>query len=292
MFKNHISLVFLLISSILLSLSVSTINEGSFTDGLALDSQGNLYCSGYGFNTVYKYGTNGRVSVFKDNIVTPNGIGINAVDEIYICSHQANKILKYNISGNLMETYSNFMTPSGILNIPNTTDMLVVEYGNEYTDATTITNSKIKKLAADGTITTLHSGLPLNGPAGITFINDIPYIANFNDRKIFKFENGKLSEIAQLPSEGPANRNFLGFLSSIDGQLIATHIGGHKVYKIDPNSGVTSIYIGSTLGSVDGNINIATLDSPNGIIADKTNKIIYISQGSQSISGKNLRIIN
>jgi hypothetical protein len=291
MLKKYILFVSLFISTITIAQTISTVTQESFTDALALDSQGNLYCSDWSGNTVYKYSTSGVVTTFKDGFWNPNGIGINASDEIYICDHTRNRIYKYDTDGNQIVAYLGlFTTPAGIKNIPNTTDMLVVEYGNSFT--ATGTNSKIKKLEADGTVTTLHTGLPLNGPAGIAFINDIPYIANFNDRKIFKFENGTLTEIAQLPSEGPANRNFLGFMSAIDNQLIATHIGGHKVYKIDPISGVASVYAGSSIGNTDGDISTATLDSPNGIIGDEANDKIYISQGSLNTSNRNLRIIS
>lgn len=293
MLKKYILFVSLFISTVTIAQTVSTVTLEPLTDGLGIDSQGNIYCSDWAGQTVYKYSTSGIVTTFKDGFWNPNGIGVNASDEIYICDHTRNRVYKYDTDGNLITQYLGlFTTPAGIKNIPNTTDMLVVEYGNVYANATTITNSKIKKLAADGTVTTLHSGLPLNGPTGIAFINDVPYISNFNDRKIFKFEGGILTEITQLPSEGPANRNFLGFMSAIDNQLIATHIGGHKVYKIDPVSGVATVYLGSSIGNTDGDISIATFDSPNGIIGDEANDKIYLSQGSIGISNKNLRIIS
>jgi glutamine cyclotransferase len=292
MLKKYTLLLITIISFNVSAQSVTTVTEGAFTDALALDSQGNLYCSDWGGKTVYKYSTSGVVSVFKNGFSNPNGIGINASDEIYICDHTDNKIFKYDVNGNLTQEYTGlFVTPAGIKNIPNTNEMLVVEYGTEYSATKTITNSKIKKITAEGTVTTLHTGLPLNGPAGITYVNDIAYIANFNDRKIFKFENNILTEIAQLPSEGTLWRNSLGFLSSIDNQLIASHIGGHKIYKIDPISGAISVFAGSSIGNVDGNLDTALLDSPNGIIGDTANKRIYISQGSQGFN-KHLRIID
>ena len=283
MFKNYALFLMLFSSSLMISQTVSTVTQGSFTDALALDSQGNVYGSDWGGNTVYKYSTSGQVSVFKNGFSNPNGIGVNASDEIFICDHTANRIFKYNTNGDQLAVYTGlFVTPAGIKRIPNTTDMLVVEYGG------TGYASRIKKLAADGTVTTLFTGTPLNGPAGIAFIGDTPYIANFNDRKIFKFENGSLTEIAQLQSEGPGNLNFLGFLSALDGQLIATHMGGNKIYKIDPSTGTVSVYSGSTAGSADGDIATATFTTPNGIIGDESNSRIYVSD----LGTKNLRIIN
>jgi len=287
MLKKHLFFYVLLLSTLLTAQTVSTITEGNFTDALAIDSQGNLYGSDWAGNTVYKYSNTGQVSVFESNFVNPNGIAINGSDEIYICDHTAHTIYKYDHNGNRLETYTNlFITPAGIQRIPNTNDFLVVEYGGgAYA-------SRIKRLAEDGTVTTLITGNGLNGPAGIAFVNDIAYIANFNDRKIFKFENNSLTEIAQLPSEGAPQRNFLGFMTAIDSQLIATHIGGNKLYRIDPATGDVSVYLGSALGNVDGDVNTARLDSPNGIIADGANDRIYISQASLNAGNKNLRVVN
>lgn len=288
MFNKYYLIFALLISSSVMAQTISTVTNGAFSDALALDSQGNLYGSDWSGNTVYKYDPNtGVVTTFKDGFLNPNGIGINSSDEIYVCDHTRNRIYKYDTDGNELQVFlGSFVTPAGIKKMPNTEDMLVVEYGGgSY-------QSRIKMLSATGTVTTLYQGAPLNGPAGIAFVDDIPYIANFNDRKIFRFQDGTLTEITQLPSEGPPTRNFLGFLSSIDGHLIATHIGGHKVYKIDVATGETTVFAGSSMGNVDGDISSATLDSPNGIVGDESNSRIYVSQGSLTAGNRNLRVID
>lgn len=267
------------------SQTISTISEGSFQDGLAIDSQGNIYGSDFfgPSRNVYKYDTNGNVTTFASGFVTPNGIGINSQDEIYVCDHFGNEIRKYDINGTLLANFSNglFSTPAGIQPIPNTLDMLVVEYNN-------ITGNTIKRLGSDGIVTTLYSGFPLNGPAGITFIGEVPYIANFNDRKIFSFLNGTLTEIAQLPSIGIPGGGSLGFLTSGNGVLYATNLNDNKIYSIDPSSGQVSLFAGSTDGSLDGSVSVATFSGPNGIIADNSNGRLYVSDSSTS----NLRIID
>ncbi len=262
--------------------TVTTVTDGAFSDGLAKDSQGNIYGSDWSGNTVYKLDTDGTVTVFKNGFSNPNGIGINTVDEIFICDHTANVIRKYDTNGTLITTYSTGLTtPAGIKSIPNSTDMLIVEYG------TPSSNSTIKRLTTDGTITTIFSGTPLNGPAGIAFIGDTAYIANFNDRKILKLENGMLTLVAQLPNSAP-NSNFLGFLSAVGNTLVATQIGENKIYAITPSTGAVNVYAGSTAGNLDGDINAATFSAPNGILGDTANNRIYVSDATP----KNLRIID
>ena len=66
--------------------------------------------------------------------------------------------------------------------------MLLVEYNNNV----------LKKLSEDGTVTTLFSGFPLNGPSGIAIMNGQIYISNFNDRKVMHYENGSITIITSF----------------------------------------------------------------------------------------------
>ena len=70
--------------------------------------------------------------------------------------------------------------------------------------------------------------------------------------------------------------------------LFATHWGAHRIYCIDPNSGNTAVYAGSSMGSKNGDLNTATFNFPNGIYMDVDNNRIYISDAGSS----NLRIID
>ena len=159
--------------------TVSTITDGNFHDGLEVDAMGNLYGSDFTGDSVYKYDTNGEVSVFKSGFSSPNGIGIDPSGDIYICDHFANTIYKYDEDGDLLDTFAGLTTPAGIKNIPGTNEMLIVEYNS----------STVKILDVDtGSISTVVSGSPINGPAGIAFVGTDIFIGNFNDRKILKLE--------------------------------------------------------------------------------------------------------
>ncbi|MDC8006019.1 T9SS type A sorting domain-containing protein [Aureisphaera galaxeae] len=261
--------------------TVSTVTEGTITDGLGIDSQGNIYGSDFGGDTVYKYNpTTGEVSVFQTGFSNPNGIGVNSDDEVFVCDHTGNTIYMYDTSGNLLDTFTGFTTPTGIKETPDMDGyMLVVEYQA----------NRIKLLDADiGDVEVLVSGSPLNGPAGIAYIGNTPYIGNFNDRKIFRLDNyDTLVEIAQLPATA-AGSNFLGFLTAKGGFLFATQLGEHKIYRIDPVSGEVVLFAGSVAGGDDGPLEDATFNLPNGILADEANDRLYISDAQP----KNLRIID
>ncbi|WP_405208580.1 hypothetical protein [Aquimarina sp. LLG6339-5] len=257
--------------------TVETVTDGSFHDGLAIDRKGNLYGSDFVGNTVYKMTPSREVTVFAEGLVSPNGIGINKNDEIYVCDHFGNTIYKYSEEGVQLDSIP-AISPAGIKRIPGTNDMLFVEYS---------TNT-INLLSENNTITKLYEGSPINGPAGIAFDRrGDTYIGNFNDRKIYKFKDGELTFIAELPVEAP-NANFLGFLTYARGFLFATQIGEHKIYKINPNKeNDFEVFAGSVLGNEDGDVSEATFNFPNGILASTNQKILYVSDAGT----KNLRII-
>ncbi|MEM6725452.1 MAG: T9SS type A sorting domain-containing protein, partial [Bacteroidota bacterium] len=276
---KHYSLLFLLFFAGKLAFGqmVTTVTQGSFTDAINQDAQGNVYCSDFTSTTVYKYDIDGNVSSFVSGLTSPNGIGINDQDEIFICEHYANRITKFDLNGNQLEQFTGFNRPAGVKHIPGTDAMLVVEYqGN-----------RIFRLNADGSREQLHSGTPMNGPAGIAFIGPDAYIANYNNRRIYRLDiNQTLTFVAQIPAGGPTN-NVLGFLDAKDGLLIATQLGNHKLYTINPDNGMVQVFAGSSAGSADGLLSDAQFNGPNGIYADQTNNRIYISE----YASKNLRII-
>lgn len=274
-----IILITQLIGFSLKSQTVSTVTPGNFTDGLAKDHLGNVYCSDWGGNIVYKLDTSGAVSIFKGGFSNPNGIAVDDSNHIYICDHTANRIFKYDTAGTQIRSYSGFNSPAGIKKLPNSPNFIVVEYNF----------GRVKILEPNGNITQLHSGVPLDGPAGIAIIDTTIYIANFNNRRVYRFNsNNTLSLIVQLPSHRGTYDN-LGFLTAMHGKLYATHISGERIYEIDPVSNTASVFAGSVRGFQDGPISNATFNQPNGILADPANNRMYISEAGGL---KNLRIID
>jgi len=267
--------------STLTSQTVSTITEGNFTDGLGIDSQGIIYGSDFGGTNVYKYDPSTElVSTFATGFTNPNGIGVSSSDEVYICEAGGGTIHKFDVDGNVLETFTGLNNPTGVQY-----DVL-----NDIIYWVSYNESSLYELdPVTGTSTQIYIGAPLNGPSGIAFVGDDVFISNFNDRRIFRLEDDdSLTEIAQLPSIGPPNTDFCGFLASKDSQLIATHIGGHRIFRINPLNGQFEVIAGSTQGTADGDITEATFFQPNGIVGDNINDRIYITDAAPN----NLRIID
>jgi sugar lactone lactonase YvrE len=275
-------LVCFILSASLQAQTVSTVTEGEFTDGPAVNSQGLVYGSNFNGPEVFVYDPAGTVSVFATGFTRPNGLAIGDQDEVFICESGADIIHRYATDGTLIETFPGLSNPTGIGYNASENLMYWVSYNG----------SSLHTLDPDtGTVIDLFAGAPLNGPTGVTISEDVIYLSNYNDRKIFRLEtDNTLTEIAQLPSIGPSATDFLGFITSKDGQLYGTHIGAQQIFKIDPISGVVIAFAGiqGTSGQVDGDLSIATFFQPNGIASDPINDKLYITEFGTG----NLRIIN
>lgn len=260
--------------------TVTTFTEGTPDDAIAIDSNGNIYCSNYVGDKVFKFTTSGDVTPFIIGLNTPNGLAFNSNDELYVCDGQGNTIYKYGINGSLLNTYPVTGHPSGIVKSFTDETMIFTEYSG----------SKINRLELDGTVTEISSATGLNGPVGIVYDeNGVLFIGNYNDREIYKvFENGDVEFIAEVPTDGGSMPN-LGFISYGLGYIWGTTMGSDKIYKINPN-GINEIelFAGNVQGSQDGDINEATFHTPNGIAFNDTEDKMYISD----FSTKNLRIIS
>ncbi|WP_299762267.1 T9SS type A sorting domain-containing protein [uncultured Dokdonia sp.] len=269
----------LLLTIIIRAQTVTTVTEGIFYDGFGITSNGDVYCSNFQGNEVFKYEfSTGNVTTFATGFTNPNGIGVTDDDRIYICEAGGATIHIYNTNGSLLDTVTNLNNPTGVKYDTQNDRVLWVSYNQ----------SSLNVLDPETNETEiLIQGAPLNGPSGIAFVGDQTYISNYNNRKIFRLESDDtLTEIAQLPA-GAAQNNVLGFLTSKGDFLYGTQIGEHRIYRIDPETGEVVLFSGSTLGNTDGDIATATFNFPNGILGDDTNDRIYISDAGTS----NLRII-
>ncbi|MEZ4794905.1 MAG: T9SS type A sorting domain-containing protein [Flavobacteriaceae bacterium] len=278
--------LFFFLSSYLIGLlfmsaqTVTTFSDGTPDDAIALDASGNIYCSNYVGDTVFKFTPSGEGTPFVTGLVTPNGLAFNSSGELYVCDGQANTIYKYDSGGNPLASYPISGHPSGIVKSFNDDSMIFTLY----------TGNKIMHLATDGTITEISSAAELSGPVGIVFDGDGNlFVGNYNNREIYKvLPSGDLEFIAQLPTDGGSYPN-LGFITYGQGKLWGTVMGNDKIYWINPNA-VDDFghFAGSEQGSMDGDISVATFNTPNGILFDEANERLLITD----FGTKNLRIIS
>lgn len=262
------------------SQTVTTFADGTPDDAIVVDASGNIYCSNYVGDTIFKFTPEGEVSSFITGLNTPNGLAFNSNQELFICDGQGNTIYKYDINGNLLSSYPIVGHPSGIVKSKDDESMIVTLY----------TGNKIKRLDTDGTITDYSIAAELNGPVGIAYDDsgDL-YIGNYNDRKVYRVLGlTDLEYVAEVPTDGGAYPN-LGFITYGQGKLWGTSMGSDKIYTINPNAvDDVTLFAGTTQGGEDGDISTATFNTPNGIYYDQVTDKLYVTD----FGTKNLRIIS
>lgn len=273
-------LAFLIGSFIAQSQTVSTLFEGTPDDGITLDSNGNIYAAHYLGDTVFKFTPEGEMTPFITGLNTPNGLAFNSNEELYVCDGQGHAIYKYDIDGNLLTAYPITGNPSGIIKSFDDDSMIFTIH----------THNSIHKLAPDGTITDISLAPEIDTPVGLAMDeNGTLYVGNYSNRKIYKvLENGDVSYIAQLPTDGGALPN-LGFITYGQGKIWGTTMGSDKIFHVNPN-GIDdyTLFAGSVQGSADGDISVATFNTPNGIYYDSIDDKIYVTD----FGTKDLRIIS
>ncbi|KAA3648902.1 MAG: T9SS C-terminal target domain-containing protein [Bacteroidetes bacterium] len=253
-------------------------NSIQIDDAIILDKYGNIYGSHYMGSNVHKIDKSGLVSIVKSGLNTPNGLAFDSHQNLYIVDNIGNRIYKIDSTGNQLLSIT-LNSPSGIIKEIDSDTMIVTQYSGH----------AVRKIAPNGQVinTPMHYGFPLNGPVGMCYSQDSTlYIGNFGDRKIFKYVNDTVVYIAQIPASGNVN---LGFLTYANGLLYGTSFQSDKIYEINPNY-IDSVRIlaGSIQGNIDGNLQTARFNNPNGIFASKGGDSLLVSD----FNSGNIRLIS
>ncbi|MEQ9309123.1 MAG: T9SS type A sorting domain-containing protein [Balneolaceae bacterium] len=256
--------VILTISTTSYSQRVETLVKGpsTFDDGLALDSEGNIYAARYYGNTITKIDRSGNTSIFASGFGSPNAIAFDNEGNLLIPNATGSKVHRVSKNGDKEVIISGLFNPTGVA---------VDSVGNIFVSQYQL--SKIVKLDTAGVLTTYLSGGLLNGPVGMVFdeIGNL-FIGNFDDGKILKYStDSTLTEIGDIPG-------WLGSFALVDSTIYGAAFQRNKIYKISINSGEQSVLAGTGVaGSKDGSLSEATFNAPNGIIGSHSGDTLYIS---------------
>ncbi len=80
----------------------------SFTEGPASDKQGNIYFTDQPNNKIWKYGTDGKLSVFLDSAGRLNGLYSDNKDNLISCADEHNQLWCINKSGKVKTLLKDF----------------------------------------------------------------------------------------------------------------------------------------------------------------------------------------
>lgn len=259
-------------ASVLKAQTVTTIttNASSIDDDIILDHLGNLYGSNYDGSSIFKRASDGTESIFTGGLSSPNGLAFDSDSNLIAVDNTGNRIYRVHADGS-KDTLVNFLPgPSGIIREKNGNGFIVTSY----------TTHKLWKLSDDGTLTDYLEHPEFNGPVGLCYDDDQNlYVANFNDRKIFKVSPDDSISFFARPIQGTR----IGFIAYANGFIYSTAMNAHRIYKIDLD-GNAVVWLGSSLGNIDGDASQAKFNLPNGIRASFTGDTLYVSDyGSKKV---------
>ena len=238
-------------------------------DAIVMDNSGNIYGSDHEGYNVYKYSSEGTLSIAATFSNHPNGMVVDILDNVYVTTPQGNKIFKITAEGNTSQYGPEIPNPNGI----------IFEYDSDTMIVTSYLHNTISKLSSDGIITQWIVDSNLDGPLGLTYNDDNElYISNFNDGKIFKVVNNGLVHIVTVPGAYFGSSYFsTGYIYWLDGYIYASGYGTNKIYRVDEDGNIEDFAGSGVAGYLDGVASEARFFYPNGILPSQGGDSIYVT---------------
>lgn len=166
----------------------------TFTEGPAVDKAGNIFFTDQPNNKIYKYGTDGKISLFMDNAGRSNGMYFDKAGNLIACADENNQLWQISPNGKVKVLVDKYA--GQLLNGPN--DVWVHPNGNMYfTDPYYKRNywTRTQPAIAPKVYYLKPRGQPiqlvdsLKQPNGIVGTKDgkTLFVADINDGKTYKY---------------------------------------------------------------------------------------------------------
>ncbi|WP_394750973.1 hypothetical protein [Spongiimicrobium salis] len=262
------------------SIKVETLAPNFRANGaVSVDQDGHVNISEYGVfintggngNSIFKLDASGKILDTISNLSGPMGTVTDANNNLYVNNDNnmtRGQILRISPEGDRKVFATLPGWPSG---------MAMDTQGTLY--VTNYNAPRIDMIDAHGTVSTFAEDPRLSGCVGIDFTSKGELVvSNFYTATIFLINSkGVIKELVTLKDIVVQGWG-IGYLTVIDDTIYATGIAVSKLFKVSLD-GSYEIFTGNGKAeSVNGILQSASLNYPNGISSDKKNKILYISE--------------
>jgi sugar lactone lactonase YvrE len=257
--------------------TVSTLVEIEANGGITLDSTGDIYAANYGplndtsgSRFVWKISPTGAFDpvIFASDINIASGNDFDSQGNLFQSNFGGNSISKIDQSG-IVTTFSTaVLGPIGIA-IDDADNLFVANCHR----------NDISRIEPNGTATIFATSPLFTCPNGMTRdANGDLYVINWNDGQILQVTmTGDVSTFASVPQPG-------GHVTIAGDRLYATSFGHHRVFEIElrgASAGTQLATIGTgAQGSAGGSYTQASFNRPNGITADASGQVLYVTDAT------------
>lgn len=253
----------------------TVITHPKIADGIYVDNSGNVFTTSGGLAS----GTEiGKYDISTNNFNPDFAVGFSGPiniapyrDSLYIVSNYDNStVYAYNLNSNQIDTIAlGLDEPAGII-IDANENIFVTNWGQ----APAWAGHQIHKISSSGYVSNYADSLILYRPQGIT-INHLGELIVHSEQRLYKVNPSDSSlSLWVIVGHYIGNMVFRKKYSCIYGASNQ----GHKIIKID-HLGDVSIFSGSELGYLDGEIGSALFERPIGVAFSKSEDTLYISEG-------------
>ncbi len=247
--------------------TVETVLDTSdfITDYLVVGPDGNVYHADRA-NTIHKITPDGETSVYATSLTLRfiTGMAFDSHGDLYVSSSGNSSIRKVSPDG----TVSPFV--QGLTDFPVGID--IDSEDNLYVSMWF--GGQIAKYTPDGTMSTYAAGLDTGAVDASFDESGNLYSANFLNGNIFRTTpDGNTTMIASV-------NTIAGYLTYASGYVWVTGYESHYIYRVSPSGEVVEFSGTGEPGTVDGPVETAQFNVPNGISATASGDTIYISHDS------------
>jgi gluconolactonase len=186
------------------------VSEGhKLTEGPAIDREGNLFFTDIPNNRIHRAGSDGKVSVFKENSGAANGLMFGPDGKLYACQNGRKRIVAYTMSGD----------ESVIAEGVESNDLAITTRGEIY--FTDPPNKRVWFIDAKGSKRVVHEGIQFPNGVALSPDQSLLLVADYAERWVWSFQ---IQPDGGLSNGQPFYRMEIGesFRSFSDGMTVDT----------------------------------------------------------------------
>ena len=257
--------------------TVSTLETIDANGGITLDSAGDIYAANYGpisastgSRFVWKLSPTGAFDpvIYASGINIASGNDFDSQDNLFQSNFGGDQVSKIDTSGVVTTFSTDVSGPIGIA---------IDESDNVF--VSNCRGNNLSRIEPDGTASVYATSTLFSCPNGMTLdaSGDL-FVINWDDGRILRVTPaGNVSTFTSVPSPG-------GHVTIAGDRLYATSFGANQVMEFElsgANAGTRLATIGTgTAGSAGGSYAQSSFDRPNGITADASGQVLYVTDAT------------